>query len=433
MSYEETLAYIHSVKWQGSKPGLSRTRALLSALGNPERQLRFVHIAGTNGKGSTAACIASCLQAAGWRVGLYTSPYINRFNERMQVNGVPISDEDLETLVDRIRPIANALTDSPTEFELITALGFLYFLQMHCDIVVLEVGLGGALDSTNVIPAPEAAVITALGLDHTAVLGDTIQDVARAKAGIIKAGAPVITYGGVPEADAVIAAACKEQGCSLYPVDFSQLTLLPSDLSGSRFSFGNLSNLTLPLLGSYQPKNAAVAITTLKVLDKQGWHISDAAIREGLRTVQWPGRFELLRTDPPFLLDGSHNPHGMRATAQSLQDRFPQQKFTFLISVMADKDVTGILTPILPLAKEFVTVRANLPRAMPAEELAARIIALGGTAQAAPLVWRWLSRWPAQTAPSVPWAPSTSPPMSARHWRSRAGERSLKLAIQIPV
>ena len=382
MSYEETLAYIHSVKWQGSKPGLSRTRALLSALGNPERQLRFVHIAGTNGKGSTAACIASCLQASGWRVGLYTSPYINRFNERMQVNGVPISDEDLETLVDRIRPIANALTDSPTEFELITALGFLYFLQMHCDIVVLEVGLGGALDSTNVIPAPEAAVITALGLDHTAVLGDTIQDVARAKAGIIKAGAPVITYGGVPEADAVIAAVCKEQGCSLYPVDFSQLTLLPSDLSGSRFSFGNLSNLTLPLLGSYQPKNAAVAITTLKVLDKQGWHISDAAIREGLRTVQWPGRFELLRTDPPFLLDGSHNPHGMRATAQSLQDRFPQQKFTFLISVMADKDVESILGLIVPLADQFFTVRPDNPRAMSADELARRISAMGVKATA---------------------------------------------------
>lgn len=153
---------------------------------------------------------------------------------------------------------------------------------------------------------------------------------------------------------------------------------MPSDLSGTRFSFGNLENLALPLLGSYQPYNAAVAITTLKVLDQRGWHISDAAIREGLRKVQWPGRFELLRTEPPFLLDGSHNPHGMRATAQSLQDRFPGQKFTFLISVMADKDVTGILTPILPLAKEFVTVRANLPRAMPAEELAVRITALGG-------------------------------------------------------
>ena len=215
MTYEEALRYYEETAVYGSRLGLDRVRELLAKLGDPQKSLKFVHIAGTNGKGSTAACIASCLQAAGWRVGLYTSPDINRFNERMQVNGVPISDEDLETLVDRIRPIANALTDSPTEFELITALGFLYFLQMHCDIVVLEVGLGGALDSTNVIPAPEAAVITALGLDHTAVLGDTIQDVARAKAGIIKAGAPVITYGGVPEADAVIAAVCKEQGCSL--------------------------------------------------------------------------------------------------------------------------------------------------------------------------------------------------------------------------
>lgn len=383
MSYSETLAYIHSVKWQGSKPGLSRTRLLLTALGHPERRLRFVHIAGTNGKGSTAACIASCLQAAGWRVGLYTSPYINRFNERLQVDGVPISDEELEALVNLIRPVADAMEDSPTEFELITALGMLYFLQAGCDIVVLEVGLGGTLDSTNVIPAPEAAVITALGLDHTAVLGDTIQQVAQAKAGIIKAGCPVISYGGIPEADEVIAAACQEQGATLYPVDFSQLTLLPSDLHGSRFSFGALEDLTLPLLGSYQPKNAALAITTLKVLDERGWHISDTAIRQGLATVQWPGRFELLRESPPFLLDGSHNPHGMQATAQSLRDRFPGQQFTFLISVMADKDVDGILTPILPLAKEFVAVRANLPRAMEAEALANRIRSLGGRAQAA--------------------------------------------------
>lgn len=383
MSYSETLAYIHAVKWQGSKPGLSRTRTLLAALGNPERQLRFVHIAGTNGKGSTAACIASCLQAAGWRVGLYTSPYINRFNERLQVDGVPISDQELEQMVEQIRPAADAMEDSPTEFELITALGMRYFLHRHCDIVVLEVGLGGTLDSTNVIPPPEAAVITALGLDHTAQLGDTIQEVARAKAGIIKPGCPVISYGGIPEADAVIAAACREQGATLYPVEFGQLTLLPSDLHSSRFSFGPLQDLTLPLLGSYQPKNAAVAITTLKVLDQRGWHISDAAIREGLATVQWPGRFELLRETPPFLLDGSHNPHGMQATAQSLRDRFPGQRFTFLISVMADKDVDGIVTPILPLAKEFVTVRANLPRAMEAEALAERIRRLGGRARAA--------------------------------------------------
>ena len=179
MSYESTLAYIHSVKWQGSKPGLSRTRHLLAALDNPEQNLKFVHIAGTNGKGSTAACIAACLQAAGCRVGLYTSPYINRFNERMQVDGVPIPDDMLEALVEEIRPAADAMADPPTEFELITALGFLYFAREGCDLVVLEVGLGGALDSTNVIDPPEAAVITALGPDHMEVLGGTMTEIAR--------------------------------------------------------------------------------------------------------------------------------------------------------------------------------------------------------------------------------------------------------------
>lgn len=386
MSYASTLEYIHSVKWQGSKPGLSRTQTLLAALDNPERNLKFVHIAGTNGKGSTAACLASCLHAAGYRVGLYTSPYINRFNERLQVDGIPIPDGDLEKLVDQIRPAADAMEDAPTEFELITALGFLYFAQEHCDIVVLEVGLGGTLDSTNVIGPPEAAVITALGMDHTEQLGSTMAEIAGAKAGIIKDGCPVISYGGVPEADAVIAEVCRQKGSSLHPVDFSQLTLRPSTLSESRFDFGDLKDLSLPLLGSYQPYNAAVAITTLKVLASAGWNISDDAIREGLAAVQWPGRFELLRSTPPFLLDGSHNPPGMEATAQSLRDRFPGQKFTFLISVMADKDVTGILRPILPLAREFVAVRANLPRAMPEEQLADHIRSLGGRAESAPTI-----------------------------------------------
>ena len=386
MSYESTLAYIHSVKWQGSKPGLSRTRHLLAALGNPEQNLKFVHIAGTNGKGSTAACIAACLQAAGCRVGLYTSPYINRFNERMQVDGVPIPDDMLEALVEEIRPAADAMADAPTEFELITALGFLYFAREGCDIVVLEVGLGGALDSTNVIDPPEAAVITALGPDHMEVLGGTMTEIARAKAGIIKGGCPVISYGGVPEADAVIAETCRIADSPLYPVDFSRLTRHPSPLTGSRFDFDGLTDLTLPLLGSYQPKNAAVAITALRVLAERGWHVTDKHIRAGLAAVRWPGRFELLRTDPPFILDGSHNPPGMAATAQSLRDRFPGQRFVFLMSVMADKDVDGILTPILPLAERFVTVRAGLPRAMPAEALTERIQSLGGAAEAAPTI-----------------------------------------------
>ncbi len=189
MSYEETLKYIHNVKWQGSKPGLERTRQLLKSLGNPEKELKFVHIAGTNGKGSTAACISAVLQKAGYRTGTYTSPYILRFNERMQVNGAHITNSELEELTDEIRPYADAMKDAPTEFELITALAMKHFLYKKCDIVVLEVGMGGDLDSTNVIETPEVAIITAIGLDHTAELGPTIAAIAAAKAGIIRIAA----------------------------------------------------------------------------------------------------------------------------------------------------------------------------------------------------------------------------------------------------
>ena len=223
MNYESALEYIHAVQWAGHKPGLSRTRTLLAALGDPHKKLRFVHVAGTNGKGSTAAMLASCLQAAGYRVGLYTSPFINRFNERIQVNGEQIPDDALVRLVERVRPAADAMADVPTEFEIITALGMLWFAEEKCDIVVLEVGLGGTLDSTNVIDPPECAVITALGMDHVKELGPTIADIAAAKAGIIKPGSPVVSYGGVPEADAVIARVAREQNAPLTVVDLSRL------------------------------------------------------------------------------------------------------------------------------------------------------------------------------------------------------------------
>ncbi|MCD8127767.1 MAG: bifunctional folylpolyglutamate synthase/dihydrofolate synthase [Clostridiales bacterium] len=382
MSYESTLAYIHQVSWRGQKPGLSRTRDLLSALGSPERQLRFVHIAGTNGKGSTAACLASILQAAGYRVGLYTSPFLNRFNERVQVNGVPISDGDLEQVVDEIRPHADAMADAPTEFELITALGFLYFARQTCDIVVLEVGLGGELDSTNVISAPECAVITALGMDHVRELGPTLADIARAKAGIIKPGTTVVSYGGAPEADEAIAAKCRETGCPLINAPFQRLTVHSTDLEGCHFDFDSLQDLTIPLLGAYQPKNAAVAVTAARVLTQRGWRIPDEAIRRGLASVSWPGRFELLSRSPMLILDGSHNPHGMRATVDSLRAVFPGEQFVFLLSVMADKDYPAMLDLLAPLAKAFFTVTANTPRALDAQALAEACRARGVPATA---------------------------------------------------
>ena len=383
MDYQEALAYIHAVHWQGHKPGLDRIRTLLAALGDPHKQLRFVHVAGTNGKGSTAAMLDSCLRCAGYRVGLFTSPYINRFNERVQVDGVPIPDGDLVRLVEQVQPAASAMADVPTEFELITALGMLYFVQTRCDIVVLEVGLGGALDSTNVIDPPECAVITALGMDHVKELGPTLAGIAAAKAGIIKPGSPVVSYGGVPEADQVIARTAAAQGAPLTVVDFGKLTLRDAGLEGQTFDYDGLEGLTLPLLASYQPRNAAVAIEALRALRARGWQIPDSAIRQGLAQVRWPGRFELLRRDPPFLLDGSHNAHGMRATVESLRARFPGEKFVFLVSIMADKDADEMLRLLLPLAKGFVTVTAPSPRAIPAEELAARIEALGGRAEPA--------------------------------------------------
>ena len=383
MTYEEALNAIHAVHWQGHKPGLGRTRALLSALGDPHKALRFVHVAGTNGKGSTAAMLDSCLRAAGYRTGLFTSPYINRFNERVQVDGVPIPDGDLVRLVERVQPAAAAMADTPTEFEFITALGMLWFAEQRCDIVVLEVGLGGALDSTNVIDPPECAVITALGLDHVKELGPTLADIAAAKAGIIKPGSPAVSYGGAPEADRVIAAAARACGAPLTVVDFTRLRLRGAGLDGQTFDFDGLAGLTLPLLAGYQPRNAAVAVTALRALRARGWDIPDEAIRRGLASVRWPGRFELLRRSPPFLLDGSHNAHGMRATADSLRSLFPGQKFVFLVSIMADKDADEMLRLLLPLAKAFVTVTAPSPRAIPAADLAARIEALGGSAEPA--------------------------------------------------
>ena len=383
MTYEEALNAIHAVHWQGHKPGLGRTRALLSALGDPHKALRFVHVAGTNGKGSTAAMLDSCLRAAGYKTGLFTSPYINRFNERVQVDGVPIPDGDLVRLVERVQPAAAAMADTPTEFEFITALGMLWFAEQRCDIVVLEVGLGGALDSTNVIDPPECAVITALGLDHVKELGPTLADIAAAKAGIIKPGSPAVSYGGAPEADRVIAAAARACGAPLTVVDFTRLRLRGAGLDGQTFDFDGLAGLTLPLLAGYQPRNAAVAVTALRALRARGWDIPDEAIRRGLASVRWPGRFELLRRSPPFLLDGSHNAHGMRATADSLRSLFPGQKFVFLVSIMADKDADEMLRLLLPLAKAFVTVTAPSPRAIPAADLAARIEALGGRAEPA--------------------------------------------------
>ena len=367
-----TLDFIHSVKWRGRKPGLGRTRELLEALGNPDKSLKFVHIAGTNGKGSTAACIESVLRQAGYRTGLFISPYVLRFNERIQACGEHITDDEIVRMAEIMRPYAEVMEDTPTEFELITALAMQFFKYKQCDIVVLEVGMGGELDSTNVIDTPEAAVITAIGFDHVKELGPAIEDIAMAKAGIIKGG-DVVIYGGSPEVEAVFQSVSQERGAKLHKADFMRIADERFSLGGVSFSFEPYGDITLPLAGTYQPKNAAVAITALEVLRAKGYCIKDEHIKNGLGGVYWPGRFEVLGSKPVFILDGSHNPQGAEATAESLQCHFRDKKLVFIIGVMADKDIDAIVRHIAPLAEAFIAVRPDNPRAMDEQSLANRL------------------------------------------------------------
>ncbi|HIS86430.1 MAG TPA: bifunctional folylpolyglutamate synthase/dihydrofolate synthase [Candidatus Faecivicinus avistercoris] len=370
MNVTEALSYIHSVSWMGSVPGLGRTRALLARMGNPEKKLKFIHIAGTNGKGSTAAMLANVLRAAGYRTGLYTSPYIIRFNERMQIDNEPISDGELAEITTRVQPLADALDEHPTEFELVTCIAMEYFARHACDIVVLEVGLGGEFDSTNVIPAPEAAVIVNIGLDHMQVLGDTVEEIAHAKAGIIKDGCDCVLYAQQPSVEAVFEQTCRERGARLHRAGMEPLTLVSHGLDGQVFDWKTLGGLHIPLLGEHQLHNASTVLTTLEVLAAKGWTIPESAVREGLSSVRWPGRFELLARDPLFIIDGGHNPQCLDALVQAFRDYLPGRKITFLNGCMADKDYGAMFADLVPFAAGFVTVTPGNPRALPAERLA---------------------------------------------------------------
>lgn len=382
MNINEALSFIHKTVWLGSKPGLSRTEHLLSLLGNPHKELKFVHVAGTNGKGSTSACIASVLREAGYKTGLYTSPYINVFNERMQINGEMISDDELCNLCEYIKPFSDSMTDDPpTEFELITALAMEYFYRNGCDIVVLEVGMGGLLDSTNVIDSPEAAVITAVDLDHTSFLGNTVEKVAEAKAGIIKEGTSVALYDCEKSVYDVFDNKCKQVGAKLVTAGFAGIENVKTSLRYIEFDFGKYKGLRLGLVGSYQPKNASVAITAIDLLREKGYNITDKNIYDGLKNVSWAGRFEILGENPVFVLDGAHNPHGMKATVESLKEHFGDRKIVFVVGAMADKDVKGMMGMLLPLAKFFIAVKPDNPRAMEAENLAELLSELGADAE----------------------------------------------------
>ncbi len=370
MTLEEALHYIHEVCWKGSVPGLERISALCEALGHPERKCKYIHVAGTNGKGSTCAMLASILQKAGYRTGLYTSPYIVRFNERIQVDGEMISDEDICALTEYVKPFAESIFERPTEFELVTAIGFEYFARRQCDIVVCEVGMGGEFDATNVILPPEAAVLCNIGLDHTEILGDTLEKIAATKAGVIKPGCDAVIYREKPSVEKVFEDRCRALGVPLHKADFDSIRLLRHSLEGQTFSCGRFKELKLPLLGEHQLHNAAVVLCTADVLRARGWNITDAHIREGLACVQWPGRFELMREHPLFIIDGGHNPQCIEALVKNIDDYLAGRPLTVLTGVLGDKDFHCMYQNVVPYAREFITVTPGNPRALDAQKLA---------------------------------------------------------------
>ena len=344
---------------------LPEMRRLLAALGDPQDKLKFVHIAGTNGKGSTAAMTAAILTRAGYRTGLYTSPALRCFNERMQVGGELIPDGALTRLAGRVTGVLDPAWGQPSEFALVTAIAFLWFLEQDCDIVVLEVGLGGKYDPTNAIKAPEAAVITPIGLDHVTLLGNTLALIAGEKAGILKPGAPAVLAWQEAESLGVLESACKALGLC-YTVARPARRLSQS-LAGQRIQWDG-QEYALALLGDHQLQNAATALDAVKTLQARGWSVPEEAVRAGLAQVVWPARLQVLRTAPPVLLDGAHNAHGAAALERSLTALFGAEKLTLVAGILADKDYGDMLGLLAPHAKRLFLVPPPSPRALSAAE-----------------------------------------------------------------
>ncbi|KMY54919.1 folylpolyglutamate synthase [Bacillus sp. FJAT-27231] len=372
-TYEEALSWIHGRLQLGIKPGLKRMEWLMEKMKYPERRLRAVHIGGTNGKGSTVAMMRSILEKAGYEVGTFTSPYIEQFNERISINGQPVSDEAIVELTAMIKPLAEELEKTelggPSEFEVITAMALYYFAYTRpVDIALFEVGLGGRLDSTNVIQ-PLLSVITTVGMDHMQFLGDTLEDIAFEKAGIIKNGAPVVTGVKQEAALEVIKGRAKEVRSPVYQLGEQfkadwQTSMPQGEVFHFQSVFANLKDLMTGLNGLHQTDNAAVAIMSILYLRTfYAFLVEEEHIRSGLQSAKWPGRMEYVSEQPTILLDGAHNPEGMKALAASLAERFPGKNITALFSGMKDKDLKEMTELLEKTANHIVFTTFEFPRA----------------------------------------------------------------------
>ena len=378
MDYQQSRAYIRDAEqYAGGALDLTNIKELMKRLGNPQDQLKYIHVAGTNGKGSVIAYLYTTLMKAGYHVGRYISPSVYSYREKIETEGKPISREKFAEQTTRVAAVIEEMTAEglahPTPFEIETAVAFLFFAEEKCDPVILEVGMGGITDATNLITTTELAVLVPISMDHQSFLGNTISEIAEKKAGIIKPGSSVVTIGQETEALEVIKKTGAEAGADVCVADVSEAEVLEADFTGQRFCYKG-EEYTLSLAGSYQTENAVLALEALRILDERGYHTTLGQRKEGLWATRWNGRLTIIHKDPLFIVDGAHNPAAADMLEDSVRKYFKDRRLFFIMGVFKDKDYPYIIRKLCPYAEQILAIETpDNPRALPAEELAKAI------------------------------------------------------------
>ncbi|MEE0919242.1 MAG: folylpolyglutamate synthase/dihydrofolate synthase family protein [Lachnospiraceae bacterium] len=373
MEYRDALEYLKTTKSIGIMLGLDRVKRLLDILGNPQDTLKIIHVAGTNGKGSVCNMTASVLTESGYRTGLFTSPMVFDFKEQFVVDGKVIDENMVVQLVEEISAAVDQMEDMPTEFEMLTAMAFLYFKKMNCEFAVIEVGMGGLEDATNIINKPEIAVIVNIDYDHMNFLGNDLLEIAEKKAGIIKPGCKVVVADQNRDVLELIRKICIQKGALINISDNRCIKIKDLSLDGTMFDYKNYIDIGLSLIGKHQTQNAAIVLEILTVLRNNGYEISDNAIRDALSKVHLPGRFDVISKEPLFIVDGSHNPHGIKALTNNLNNYLSGKKLNFITGILGDKDYSQMISETIPFAECYIVIEPDNPRALSASECAQAI------------------------------------------------------------
>lgn len=373
MDMKDVIALVNTSRGKGKKKSQNRMKFLMNELGNPQKELPVIHVVGTNGKGSTSSFIQSILKEAGYNVGLYTSPHLEKINERIRINDTFITDEELIELTEKVYP-AVVKTETETKenlhaFEILTAVAFLYYAGKQVDAVILEAGIGGRLDATNVIEDSLVSVITSIGLDHVNVLGDTIEKIAVEKVAIVKPEGNLVTFDAPTSLKEIFIKKAKEQNAVYTPVDATALSVNEIELDYQRFDYKQYKDLKIRMLGEHQVRNAVLAIEAVEVLNQKGFHISPEQLKEGLAKNFWSGRFEKISDHPLAFLDGAHNSHAVEVLVSNIRTWFPGKKVTFILGMMEDKDYSKMIELVFPVAAKFLTLAPDSDRALESVDL----------------------------------------------------------------